>query len=167
MNQTLNVTEPDQTPLGVTNPQDPLEILDAQITTALDALTERQRRFVLKFVETGNGAQAAREADYSIACDRSQAAENMAKPDIKQAITLLRCRAQLQSGIDAAFKRVKLLEIFHQAMAQVDFNNALKAIDLLNKMDGDYTPDTASLNVSVTLADQITEARKRVLLAQK
>ena len=49
-------------------------------------LTERQRRFVEAFIETGNGAEAARRAGYSPKIANRTAVENLSKPVIQKAI---------------------------------------------------------------------------------
>ena len=49
-------------------------------------MTERQKRFVDHFVDSGNGAEAARKAGYSKNCDDVIASENLRKPNIQAAI---------------------------------------------------------------------------------
>ena len=54
---------------------------------ALDQLTEKQRQFVLHYLEHFNAARAAREAGYSEKSDRNIGYENVTKPDIAEAIS--------------------------------------------------------------------------------
>ena len=49
-------------------------------------LTEKQKRFVDFFVETGNAAEAARKAGYGAKAARRTGARNLTKPYIKKAI---------------------------------------------------------------------------------
>lgn len=49
-------------------------------------LTEKQKRFVDFYVETGNATEAARRAGYAEKSCRSIAQENLTKPDIKAAV---------------------------------------------------------------------------------
>lgn len=49
-------------------------------------LTERQRRFVEAFIETGNAAEAARRAGYSKKTAHVTGVENLSKPNVKKAI---------------------------------------------------------------------------------
>lgn len=49
-------------------------------------LTEKQKRFVDYYIETGNGTEAAIKAGYSEKTARMMAAENMAKPYIREHI---------------------------------------------------------------------------------
>ncbi len=45
-------------------------------------MTERQRRFVDFYIETGNATEAARKAGYKEKCARQTGAENLTKPVI-------------------------------------------------------------------------------------
>ena len=49
-------------------------------------LTEKQKRFVDAYIETGNASEAARRAGYSSKIANRISSENMAKPVIQQAI---------------------------------------------------------------------------------
>jgi len=49
-------------------------------------LTEKQKRFVDYYIETGNRTEAARKAGYSDKTARFTGAENLTKPNIKSAI---------------------------------------------------------------------------------
>lgn len=51
-------------------------------------LTEKQRRFVDYYVETGNASEAARRAGYSEKIANRIGTENLSKPVIKEAITV-------------------------------------------------------------------------------
>ncbi len=57
------------------------------LASALDNLTEKQRQFVLHYLEHFNSARAAREAGYSEKSDYSIGSENLRKPEIAQAIS--------------------------------------------------------------------------------
>lgn len=48
------------------------------------ALTEKQKKFVDYYFETGNGAEAARRAGYKEKNADKMASENLRKPEIKQ-----------------------------------------------------------------------------------
>lgn len=50
-------------------------------------LTEKQRRFVDFYIETGNATEAARRAGYSRRIANRQGAENLSKPVIRNAIS--------------------------------------------------------------------------------
>lgn len=49
-------------------------------------LTERQRRFVDYYIQTGNASEAARRAGYSVKTAYSIGEENLRKPEIRQAV---------------------------------------------------------------------------------
>jgi len=67
-------------------------------------LTEKQKRFVDYYIETGNATEAARKAGYSEKTARSVGAENLTKPDIRKAID--EALQQLQSERIADAKEV-------------------------------------------------------------
>lgn len=52
----------------------------------MQKLTEKQRRFVDYFVETGNAAEAARQAGYGEKTARMTGAKNLAKTYVREAI---------------------------------------------------------------------------------
>lgn len=151
-----------------------LSLLDEQIDSAMEVLTEKQRKFVLNLAKSGNQAQAVLEAGYSPNCYRVQACENLTKPNVFRALKLIRYREQLRSGIDIAYKRAKLIEILNRALQitpvldkdgkeigcfQYDAQTAVKAIDMLNRMDGHYTE---KLEINVCLETEIRQARERL-----
>lgn len=51
-------------------------------------LTEKQKRFIDFFIETGNASEAARRAGYSEKIANRIGTENLSKPVIKEAITV-------------------------------------------------------------------------------
>lgn len=60
--------------------------LETKPMTAYDQLNARQRLFVDHYLACHNGAEAARQAGYSVLSANRIAAENMSKPLIKQAL---------------------------------------------------------------------------------
>ena len=92
---------------------------------------------------------------------------------VAKALSLIRYREQLRSGIDIGFKRAKLLEILNRSLQayplldedvnptglfQYDAPTALKTIDILNKMDGHYTE---KIDINISLETEIRLARER------
>lgn len=55
---------------------------------ALNGLTGKQRAFVLAYLDCLNASEAARRAGYAVRSLRQVASENLAKPDIKEALRL-------------------------------------------------------------------------------
>ena len=66
----------------------PIQKRGDAITEITDRLTERQRRFVKRYVETGNGAASARDAGYSDVAEgaRNRAVELVANRGVQDAI---------------------------------------------------------------------------------
>jgi len=72
-------------------------------------MTERQKRFVDNYIDSGNGAEAARNAGYAEGNARQQANENITKPDIKAAIA---------DRMDSAgITEAKLLKVLEEGLA--------------------------------------------------
>ena len=106
-------------------------------------LTPKQARFCEEYVSNGhNGSEAMRQAGY--ACRHEKAAGNMAvenlgKPAIRAYITELERRFQQSNE-----PRVATIEERRNLLTQwiysddVRYNDKLKALDILNKMDAAY-----------------------------
>lgn len=106
-------------------------------------LTHKQARFCEEYVSNGhNGSEAMRQAGY--ACRHEKAAGNMAvenlgKPAIRAYIAELERRFQQSNE-----QRVATIEERRNLLTQwiysddVRYNDKLKALDILNKMDAAY-----------------------------
>lgn len=66
-----------------------------------DGLTERQRRFILHYACTGNGAVAARRAGYPFGSAKKRANELMQMPRVLEAIEEQRAERMARLGISA------------------------------------------------------------------
>lgn len=77
-----------------------------------ETLTERQRRFIDHYIETGSATEAARRAGYSRKTAAAIGCENLTKPYIKKAI-----RARLEELADGrTAKAVEVLRFLTAAM---------------------------------------------------
>ena len=89
-------------------------------------MRERQRRFAIHFVETGNGAEAARQAGYAESSARQTAYKLKQKESVKHAIE----REQWFSNHDSRSAKRKatdlLIESFHKADNATDMRFAVK-----------------------------------------
>ena len=120
-------------------------------------LTDKQRRFVDAYVNNGgNGVEAIRNAGYNCGTDnsaRSQASENLKKPNIILAIEqsgyvdsrIVATRAIEQGRrLDLAERRISSREDRAEFLTSVylddafPINSRLQAVQLLGKMYGDY-----------------------------
>lgn len=98
-------------------------------------LTLRQEKFIRFYLETGNGAEAARQAGYSERTARVIAYENLLKPYIKKAIALKRTELMQDSDQKIAL---------YLSMLEAEANNSdqsssrIRALELLVKAHGGF-----------------------------
>ena len=101
-------------------------------------LTDRQERFVVEFLATANGAEAARRAGYSEHTAKEIASENLTKPNVKAAID--QKRNELMSDTE---DKVQWLVERLTAEATADANNdstRVRALEILGKIHGAFAP---------------------------
>ena len=104
-------------------------------------LTARQQRFVEEYLATGNGTEACRRAGYSQrseGCLRVQATENLAKPNVKQAIEQKRAEMSEDSEERRANWIIELEKLGKKAARDSD---KLRAIDQLFRAEGWLAPE--------------------------
>lgn len=145
--------------------QPPPEILiqDTQLDAlarAIEQITDFMSPPIVRFTEYYAGSStvsaAAREAKISA----STGSQHLATPAVRHLLRLIQQRNQLQSGIDVAWKRAKLVQIIERSEED---NTRIKALDTLNKMDGDYQTPASEVNVNVSIVSEIQAARARVI----
>ena len=114
-----------------------------------DKLTEKQKRFIDAYIETANGAEAARRAGYSEKTARDIATENLAKPNIQKEIEKrtkeletkrIASAQEVLEGITAIARGDKKEETltvvngeFVRAEREIAARDRLKAFELLGK----------------------------------
>lgn len=103
-------------------------------------LSERERRFVDAFMgeAKGNGTKAAILSGYRAHSARIQASKLLAKGNIQEAIAARVARLEQASIADATERRERLTRILRNDHPLADAGDSIRAIDLLNKMDGLY-----------------------------
>lgn len=103
-------------------------------------VTERQERFCIEFVRCGNATEAYRRAGYEPKSDNA-AAVNASKllrnTKMQEHIAELRAKVTDAKILDAKQRRILLSEI-----AKAKGQDAVRALDVLNKMDGIYIQKT-------------------------
>ena len=98
-------------------------------------LTLRQEKFIRFYLETGNGAEAARQAGYSPHTARVIAYENLLKPYIKKAIATK--RTELMQDSDE--KIAHYLSMLEQESSGADQSSSrIRALELLLKAHGAF-----------------------------
>ena len=122
-------------------------------------MTNRQERFCLEYIKSGNATQAYKDAGYT--AKTSHTAEVMASRLLRKDVVAARIQA-LQSKLtdekilDAKKRREILSNIATDSESTKQ--DVIKAIDTLNKMDGAYLNRTEITGgLPVVICDDITE----------
>ncbi len=100
-------------------------------------LNARQKAFCEFYVAMGNATEAAIKAGYKEKNARFIGSENLTKANIKEYIEELQEKAK-GNRIMTAIERREFLTLMIKDGAVKD-TDRLKALDILNKMDGEYT----------------------------
>ena len=98
-------------------------------------LTLKQEKFVSRYIELGNGAQAAREAGYKHDNAKQQATENLAKPYLKKAIDTK--RNQLMQDSDQKIAQY-LSQLEAESNDSDQSSSRIRALELLLKAHGAF-----------------------------
>mgnify|MGYP006176225347 CR=1 FL=1 len=98
-------------------------------------LTLRQEKFIRFYLETGNGAEAARQAGYSERTARVIAYENLLKPYIKKAIALKRTELMQDSDQKIA---LYLSQLEAESNDSDQSSSRIRALELLLKAHGAF-----------------------------
>ena len=98
-------------------------------------LTLKQELFVARYIESGNGAQAAREAGYKHDNAKQQATENLAKPYLQQAIATK--RNQLMQDSDQKIA-LYLSQLEAESNDSDQSSSRIRALELLLKAHGAF-----------------------------
>ena len=99
-------------------------------------MNEKQEKFCVEFVKSGNAAEAYRRAGYKASSPKSasnSASRLLEKDGIRSRIAELREKVTNKKILDAQQRRILLSEI-----ANAKGQDAVRALDVLNKMDGIY-----------------------------
>lgn len=109
--------------------------------------TLKQEMFINEYMIDGNGKRACIAAGYSHLTAGAIADENLNKPYIAEEIQKRREVLAKKYEIKREFIVEQLLEIIRLSRNDQDRASALKGLDLLNKMSGQYTQN---VNVNIT-----------------
>ena len=99
-------------------------------------LNARQKSFCEYYVASGNATESAIKARYSEKTARSIGQRLLTNVDIKKYIKELQEKAKESRILTAREKREWLSEVIKNGNEKLQ--DRLKALDILNKMDGDY-----------------------------
>ena len=99
-------------------------------------LNARQKSFCEFYVASGNATESAIKAGYSEKTARSIGQRLLTNVDIKKHIKELQEKAKTSRIMTAIERREFLTEVIKNGNEKVQ--DRLKALDILNKMDGEY-----------------------------
>lgn len=119
-------------------------------------LTQKQEKFCLKYIETGNASEAYRQS-YNTSKMKPETIHRKAKElmdagKIAARIKELQEEAKKNSIVTARMKKDLLWVMANEARVDGDFTAAKGCINELNKMDGDHAP-TKTLDLTRQLDD--------------
>jgi phage terminase small subunit len=96
-------------------------------------MTPLQSAFVDEYLIDLNATQAAIRAGYSADTARQIGCENLAKPDIADAIAVAKAKRSEKTGIDAAWVLAEAQSVYKEARGIGKLPEALKALELCGK----------------------------------
>tara|TARA_R100000900_G_C3333481_1_gene163838 strand:- start:385 stop:759 length:375 start_codon:yes stop_codon:yes gene_type:complete len=124
----------------------------------MEKLTEKQKKFCETYVSNNfNGAQAAIAAGYSKNSSRSMGSQLLTKLNVQKYIEKLKEKTAKQLNITRESQVQELNELKQMAKELAEVNNAIKAIEVQNKMLGLNEPETVNINqytATVKFADR-------------
>lgn len=99
-------------------------------------LNQRQRLFIGAYLKHGNAGQAAREAGYADRSADMQASRLLKNDKIRNEIKRIRAKTEKATIANRQERQEILTEMLYDESATK--TEKQRAIDILNKMDGDY-----------------------------
>ena len=100
-------------------------------------MISKQERFCQEYVRLNNGTQAAINAGYAKSGARTEASRMLAKPNIAARVAELQAEIKARTMLDVERRMEILAKIATEEYESQ--NDRMRAIDLLNKMTGEYT----------------------------
>ncbi len=101
-----------------------------------EKLNMRQRKFAEYYAQSGNASESARRAGYSAKYINSNVQKLLQNTAISEYIKELTEKAKDERILTAKDRQVMLSDIARNKYSEVD--ERIKAIDVLNKMTGEY-----------------------------
>ena len=99
-------------------------------------MTYKQELFIQEYIKTGNATSSAIKAGYSKKTARAIGQENLTKPYIKKKIEELSQKIANNNIMTAKERQEYLTKLINSEDVKV--SDKLKALDILNKMTGEY-----------------------------
>ena len=99
-------------------------------------MTYKQELFIQEYIKTGNATNSAIKAGYSKKTARAIGQENLTKPALKKRIEELSQKIACNNIMTAKERQEYLTKLINSDDVKV--SDKLKALDILNKMTGEY-----------------------------
>ena len=125
-----------------------------------EKLNARQKKFAEYYAQSGNAAESARRAGYSKSYAEHRTDEMLRNVDISEYIKELSDKLKDERILSAKDRQLILSEIARNKNHIEETGDVIKAIDLLNKMTGEYLNKVevnGSLNTQSDKLDKILE----------
>lgn len=130
-------------------------------------LTERQYKFCMNYIESGNACESALYAGYRLSYAKARAHELVKHPTIQEYLNEARERTMEKFGMTYESKIKVLQQIINtfmnepnQSLTPQHAKVIIQAISVLNNMEGHRAPDRkVSLTIDATKA-RLLEAQK-------
>lgn len=130
---------------------------------ALITIQRRPCKFAVLYVYyMGNQRKAAIEAGYAVSSATPMANHLLKNPEILKLIDRTIREIEKELGIDLLWKFKKLKDIF-EGNEKKAARTALAAMDMINKLDGDYAPE----RLQIEDKDKVLEAKEALAEAIK
>ena len=122
-------------------------------------LNAKQKKFCLEFRKSGEATKAALAAGYSQKSASSLGSQLLKNPKVLEHIDFLRKEAERKSIMGIIERQEKLTDIARNDKAEEA--DRIRAIDLLNKMDGVYIV-RVDVNVTCSVKDGLAGRMNRL-----
>ena len=126
-------------------------------------MTYKQELFIQEYIKTGNATSSAIKAGYSKKTARAIGQENLTKPALKKRIEELSQKIANNNIMAAKERQEYLTKLINSDYVKV--SDKLKALDILNKMTGEYT-QKVEVNGNINsnpFKDLTTEELKKII----
>lgn len=119
-------------------------------------LTQKQRKFVKFYVESGKKAESAVKAGYSEHTAAQIAAENLTKPNIKKAIEREERRIDAEHDVSVGWRLEMLKAIVQEGAGGTSLSAAVSALAEINRMTGGHAATKVEQEVKAEISTDIT-----------
>lgn len=143
----------------------PLPFDNEQISDGdeLGYLNEKQLRFCIEYIKDQNGTKSAIRAGYAEKSAAQIASELLTLPKVQNEIQRRLELIARANNITKEYVQTQLIELIQDCYndEKTDRTSILKALDMLSKMNGLYTPDT-----QVNIQNNVTDGEIKIVIVK-